>query len=307
MATSWWMRLRGLVIAPLFVLGPVAHAADSPLLVEHFSGLTITVDTSQARPGGLLVVKLRAARPLGAVAATLDGWRAPFFVTSQGPRALLGIPVTIPAGPAQLGVELRGRRGRRRIAVGVVVAAQRFASRATSLPADRSALLRASGAVRDSRRLLAALRSSSETAYWNGPLRPPVEANARATFGVTERSETGLPVNQLLDGVYGEYHRGLDYDVPIGTVVQAPAAGVVVLATALTVAGQTVVIDHGHGLVSVLCHLSRIEVTEGQRIEGRTPIGLSGDTGAVAAPQVHWGTYLSGIAVDPGAIMATAF
>jgi murein DD-endopeptidase MepM/ murein hydrolase activator NlpD len=301
------MRLRGLVIAPLLVLGPVARAADSPLIVEHLAGLTITVDTSQARPGGLLVVKLHSPRPLGAVAATLNGWRAPFFSTSEGPRALLGIPVTIPAGPAQLGVELRGRRGRRRIAVGVVVAAERFASRATSLPADRSELLRASAAVRDSRRLLAALRSSSDTAYWNGPLRPPVDASARAAFGMAERSESGLPANQLLDALYGEYHRGLDYDVPTGTLVQAPAAGVVVLAAALTVAGQTVVIDHGHGLVSVLCHLSRIDVAEGQRIEGRTPIGLSGDTGAIATPQVHWGTYLSGIAVDPSAIMAVAF
>jgi murein DD-endopeptidase MepM/ murein hydrolase activator NlpD len=301
------MGLRGLVIVPFFLLGEAAGAADAPLLVQHLSGLTVTVDTSQARPGGLLVVRLRAARPLGAVAATLDGWRAPFFTTPEGPRALLGIPATLTAGPAQLGIELRGRRGRRRIAVGIEVAQQRFANRATSLPAARIALLRAPGAVRDSRRLLAALRSASETAYWNGALRAPVDATPRSAFGAAERSESGLPVNQLIDGLYGEYHRGLDYDVPVGTVVQAPAAGVVVLASALAAAGQTVVIDHGHGLVSVICHLSRVDVAEGQKIEGRTPIGLSGDSGAVAAPQVHWGTYLSGIAVDPGVIMASAF
>ena len=301
------MGLLGFVIVPLLLLGQTAGAPDAPLLVQHVSGLTITVDTSQARPGGLLVVRLRATRPLGAVAATLDGWRAPFFGTREGPRALLGIPATLTAGPAQVGIELRGRRGRRRIAVGIQVAQQRFASRATSLPAARLALLRTPGAVRDSRRLLATLRSASETAYWNGPLRPPVDAAQRSAFGVVERTESGLPVNQLLDGLYGEYHRGLDYDAPLGTVVQAPAAGVIVLANALAAAGKTVVIDHGHGLVSVICHLSRIDVTEGQKIEGRTPIGLSGDSGAVSAPQVHWGTYLSGIAVDPAAIMAAAF
>jgi murein DD-endopeptidase MepM/ murein hydrolase activator NlpD len=301
------MKHRGLLIAIPLSLAAPGRTAEPVLIVEHARGLTVTVDASQARPGGLLVVRLRSASALGAASALLDGRRTSFFATREGPRALVGIPVTATAGRAPLGIELRGRRGRRRLSVGFVVAERVFPSRATALADDRRALLSSRYAVRDSRRLLAALRTASETAHWNGPLRPPVDVSPRATFGVAERDSGAALVNQLLDGQYGEYHRGLDYEVPVGTLVQAPAAGVVVLATGLAVAGQTVVVDHGHGLVSVLCHLSRIDVAEGQWIEGRTPLGLSGESGAVSAPHVHWGTYLSGIAVDPSAIMAAAF
>jgi murein DD-endopeptidase MepM/ murein hydrolase activator NlpD len=301
------MKHRGLLIALPLVFAAPTRAAEPVLVVEHARGLTVTIDATQARPGGLLVVRLRSARALGAASALLDGRRTPFFATREGPRALVGIPVTATAGPAPLGIELRGRRGRRRLSVAFVVTERVFPSRATALADDRRALLSSRYAVRDSRRLLAALRTASETAHWNGRLRPPVDASPRATFGMTERTTGGASANQLLDGQYGEYHRGLDYEVPVGTLVQAPAAGIVILSAQLAVAGLTVVVDHGHGLVSVLCHLSRIDVAEGQWLEGRTVLGVSGESGAVSAPHVHWGTYLSGIAVDPSAIMASAF
>jgi murein DD-endopeptidase MepM/ murein hydrolase activator NlpD len=65
-----------------------------------------------------------------------------------------------------------------------------------------------------------------------------------------------------------------------------------------------VVLDHGQGVVSVLTHLSRIDVTEGQTVEGRTPIGLSGESGATPGPLLGWRTYVHGIAVDPRVVMA---
>jgi hypothetical protein len=298
------MRLRSCAIAFAWGLCPTALPAQSPLIVEHLRGLTVTIDTSQARPGGLLIVRLRPARPIGPASALLDGRRAPFFPTPDGPRALVGIPVTATPGPTQLGLELRGRRGKRQLSIGFTIAPHAFAERTLVLPPEGHKLLAAPTALRDSRRLLAALRSSSPIAHWHGLLRAPVGVAPRATFGLHERIDGGLPANRLLDGIYGEYHRGLDFDVPPGTLVQAPGAGTVVLAESLSAAGQTVVIDHGHGLVSVLCHLGQIEVAPQQWIEGRTTIGTSGASGALAAPHVHWGTYVSGVAVDPAILMA---
>jgi murein DD-endopeptidase MepM/ murein hydrolase activator NlpD len=102
-----------------------------------------------------------------------------------------------------------------------------------------------------------------------------------------------------VDSVWGEVHRGLDYEVPPGTEVLSPAAGTVLFAGPLLLTGQTVVIDHGQGIVSALFHLSRLDVSASQVLEGRSRIGLSGDTGVCPAPMVQWRVYVNGTAVDP--------
>ena len=63
--------------------------------------------------------------------------------------------------------------------------------------------------------------------------------------------------------------------------------------------GGTVVIDHGQGIVSVLLHLSRIDVRAGEAVSGGSPIGLSGESGLAPSPLLQWRVYLHGVAVDP--------
>ena len=81
-----------------------------------------------------------------------------------------------------------------------------------------------------------------------------------------------------------------------------PTRGTVLFAGPLTLSGQTLVIDHGQGVVSALFHLSRIDVKTGDRVEPGDVVGLSGDTGVAPTPLVQWRTYLHGVAVDPSAL-----
>jgi murein DD-endopeptidase MepM/ murein hydrolase activator NlpD len=167
------------------------------------------------------------------------------------------------------------------------------------IPEELRPLLASPRRVRDSRQLLLTLRTITGLQQWRGAFQPPVDVPPAMSFGSPQTYIGGSPVEGMMDSVYGEYHRGLDYAVPEGTTVQAPAAGTVLLAGALALTGNTLVVDHGQGVISVFYHLSRIDVVPGQQVEGRAPVGLSGDSGLAATPHLHWGVYVSGVAVDP--------
>jgi murein DD-endopeptidase MepM/ murein hydrolase activator NlpD len=107
----------------------------------------------------------------------------------------------------------------------------------------------------------------------------------------------------MMDGGLGDQHRGLDYAVAGGHMLQSPAGGTVVLAESLLLTGNTLAIDHGQGLVSLLCHLSQLDVKAGERVAPRQRLGLAGDTGIATFTHAHWATYLHGIPVDPNVVM----
>jgi murein DD-endopeptidase MepM/ murein hydrolase activator NlpD len=131
----------------------------------------------------------------------------------------------------------------------------------------------------------------------------PVVTPPTDTFGEKELYIGGSPVEMMMDGGFGETHRGLDFPVAAGHAIQAPAGGNVVMAEPLLLTGNTVVIDHGQGLVSMLCHMSQLEAQAGQRVAAGARLGLAGETGLATFSHVHWATYLHGIAVDPAVVM----
>ena len=104
---------------------------------------------------------------------------------------------------------------------------------------------------------------------------------------------------RILNGKPKSPHYGVDVAVPTGTPLVAPAGGIVSLAEPdLYFTGGTVFIDHGHGLQSVMVHLSRLDVKVGDRVEQGQQVGLSGATGRVTGPHLHWGLYWFGERVD---------
>jgi len=95
-------------------------------------------------------------------------------------------------------------------------------------------------------------------------------------------------------------HSGMDIAVPQGTPVRAPAAGIVTFAQPdLYLTGGTIVLDHGFGLSSNFLHLSKLEVAVGQRVSQGQVIALSGMTGRVTGPHLHWGFNWFGVRLDP--------
>lgn len=94
-------------------------------------------------------------------------------------------------------------------------------------------------------------------------------------------------------------HSGLDIPAPVGQKVIAPAAGTVVGVGHYFFNGQTVLVDHGQGLISMFCHLSKINVEIGQKLSQGETLGLVGKTGRVTGAHLHWGMSLNNARVDP--------
>ncbi len=147
-------------------------------------------------------------------------------------------------------------------------------------------------------------------------LRPPelaqiVAARARTTDAQGWRQAFAWPATGRISGLFGSqrvykgepgsYHSGTDVAIPTGTIVTAPADGVVILAAdhPFTLEGNLLMLDHGMGLNSAFLHLSRIDVKPGDHVRQGQPIGASGMTGRATGPHLHWALRWNDAKLDP--------
>ena len=94
-------------------------------------------------------------------------------------------------------------------------------------------------------------------------------------------------------------HKGMDISGASGQAIVAPRVGTVAATGDYFFNGNTVLIDHGQGFITMYCHLSEIGVEVGQQVMTGDVLGAVGATGRVTGPHLHFGTYLNGTAVDP--------
>lgn len=285
------------VALPLLLASLPAAGAQAQELVRRVGRTTIRVDVSQAFPGGVVLVRLSSRSRLGSAWAFLDGRRAPFYLERGVPRALVPVATSAEPGPATLGIGIASRGGEQRIAIALTLTPREYRSRYVYLSEEQRGLVSRDEALRDGRRLLAFLRTESKTPA-PGLLIPPV-GSVGSGFGEPRTYTGAADVEGRFDALQGERHRGIDYPIASETPVRAPAAGNVLFAGPLTLAGGTVVIDHGQGVVSVLHHLSSVAVREGDSVAAAAMIGLSGQSGLAPEPMLQWRVYLHGVAVDP--------
>ncbi|WP_104722153.1 peptidoglycan metallopeptidase Pgp3 [Helicobacter mesocricetorum] len=125
--------------------------------------------------------------------------------------------------------------------------------------------------------------------YWSEPFIYPVESKITSAYGNA----------RVFNGEVSSYHSGTDFRAAVGTPIYASNSGKVVLAKERFLAGGSVIIDHGEGVFSMYYHCNVLKVKVGDRVNKGDLIALSGDSGRVSGPHLHFGFLVQGVQVDP--------
>jgi Peptidase family M23 len=280
LASFFWIPIFG-----------IAVAFAQPMAV------TVTLTPAVVEAGSPELIRVSAP-----TAAQLDGsWlgqRLAFFRGRDGLEwfALAGVDVDAPVGPSTLQISVKESGGppldlSRSVEIheahyrtGTLSVAPKFVEPRPEAMKEIEAEIALKAKI---------FAESAPEPLWRGDFGAPVTAPPTDSFGT----------RRTFNGELASVHKGMDFRAHLGTPVRASNSGVVVLARPLYYEGNCVAIDHGMGLYTISMHLSRIEVREGERVTKGQRIGLSGATGRVTGPHLHWAVRWEGAYLDPAKLL----
>lgn len=265
-------RLRTAVAALLLMLASSASALPREARV----------------PGGIALLPLEQPSSAAVPQATFAGQAVLVTRTEGRWLALVGLPLDL--APGEHALHYTTDKSTHEI---------RFTVRAKHYPEQRITL-KNKGMVTlnpsDEARALAEIdeiralkKHWRETSSTDLHFAVPAEGRWSSRFGL-RRVFNGEPRNP---------HVGLDIAVPTGTPIRSSAAGTVLATGDYFFNGKTVFVDHGNGLISMYCHLDRIEVSPGMPLARGQLLGRSGASGRASGPHLHWSVILNNTMVDP--------
>ncbi len=244
-----------------------------------------------ATQGHTLPVLLRTDEPATLSVTLLERARSVFPIADDTWRALVGVAIRTPAGPARLVVTATDQAGNRATVETEVQVEGVDWPFTGPLPMSRAAArVEPEGIVRMRAERDAVYRTSTPRPLWSGPLQVPVE-------GGTHTSPYGS-FREYPDGSRS-YHDAEDIARRRGVPVHAAGSGTVALARSQSLHGNAVLLNHGQKVVTLYSHLDRVDVTEGQAVVPGTLLGSMGSTGRTTGPHLHWGIVVDEVAVDP--------
>jgi murein DD-endopeptidase MepM/ murein hydrolase activator NlpD len=269
-----------------------AAACAAAVLAPPLRAAADGLPAARATPGGVLLL------PLGAAPQRPQAWQGevPVLVTGDaaGWTAVLGVPLDAPTGPGSLRLQGDGLPP----TLAYTITAHAYAEQRLTV-APRHVDLSAEALARHQRERA---HQATLIARFSQPL--PTSLRMRAPVPGPRSSSFGL--RRIFNGQPRSPHSGMDIAAPTGTPVLAPLDGTVVDTGDYFFNGQTVWVDHGGGLLSMLCHLSRIDAAAGQAVRSGDVLGAVGATGRVTGPHLHWSVSLNRAMVDPALFLEPA-
>jgi murein DD-endopeptidase MepM/ murein hydrolase activator NlpD len=272
----------------------LAFAALCCATVGATAGAAVDLPRESRVPGGLAIIALGTG-PDSPGEVIFNEHRAPVLAGPDGWVALVGIPLDTKPGAQSARFVPTGDEAPQ--ALEFTVRDKKYAEQHLKVQNKRHVNPEKQDLARIERekaRIDAALGTYTPGRVPELRMNVPVPGERSSSFGL-RRFFNGEPRNP---------HSGMDIAAPSGTPIRSPSPGRVLDAGDFFFNGNTVFVDHGEGVVTMYCHLSRIDARPGDEVAAGDVLGLVGATGRVTGPHLHWGVAVNRAMVDPALFLA---
>lgn len=253
---------------------------------------SISLNPFVPRQGDTLIIRVKTEVPLESIAGTLMDHPLNFF--EQAPNTyigLMGVYALLEPSIYPITIRAIAKTGEASLVQGRIQVGQgNFPYETLSLSGDLMPLLDPQLNEAETEEFAKIFSVFTPKQWWHGPMQQPIDTRFASYFGARRSFN-----NHTLD----TYHSGVDMIARVGTPVMAAAPGRVAAAEPFNIRGNVIVIDHGRGVFTVYCHLSRFVAKVGDMVDTGEIIGYSGNTGRVLGPHVHWELAVGGVLVNP--------
>ncbi len=243
---------------------------------------------SEPVPGGVVRIPLPVTGDSPAPTAYYNGQRVLVLRDEQRWLALVGIPLATKPGQQTL----RVKSGAKTLTQHFTVQDKTYPSQHLTITDKRKVTPTKEDLIRIDREtaeIKAALATWSDAPGMELDFLQPAEGPRSSAFGL----------RRFFNGEARKPHSGLDFAAPLGAPVLAPAPGTVIRVGDYFFNGNTVFVSHGQGLITLYCHLSRIDVQVGESVQRGEMLGAVGMSGRATGAHLHWGVSLNRALVDP--------
>ena len=230
-------------------------------------------------PGGIALVALNTDRN-----AMFDGRLVMITESEEGYVAVVGIPLSLSPGPFHLDTA-EGK-------VRFNVREKRYEEQRLTIENKR----KVSPYIQDMDRITRE-RAEMDAAFNN--FRPADRTDTNFNLPTEGIVSSSFGLRRILNDQSRSPHSGMDIAAPEGTPIHSPATGRIVATGDYFFNGNTVLVDHGQGLITMYCHMSSITVAVGQAVDKGQHLGNVGMTGRVTGAHLHWSVSLNNARVNP--------